>query len=97
MAFLPQSSHLGVPCNGQNIMQRAAAAQMEMHDSENALLDAFVEAVRALDPDILVGFEVQQGSLGFLADRATALERPDPLLRQLSRTPQVACRHMLCR
>lgn len=75
---------------------RAAAAQMEMHDSENALLDAFVEAVRALDPDILVGFEVQQGSLGFLADRATALERPDPLLRQLSRTPQVACCHMLC-
>ena len=96
MASLPQSLHLGVPCNGQSIMQRAAAAQMEMHDSENALLDAFVEAVRALDPDILVGFEVQQGSLGFLADRATALERPDPLLRQLSRTPQVTCCHMLC-
>ena len=77
-------------------MLRCAAAQMEMHDSENALLDAFVGAVHALDPDILVGFEVQQGSLGFLADRASVLERPDPLLRQLSRTPQVACCHMLC-
>ena len=64
--------------------------QMEAFESENALLDAFVEAVRALDPDILVGFEIQQGSLGYLVDRASTLERPDPLLRQLSRTPQVS-------
>ena len=64
-------------------------AQMEVHASEGALLDALVLAVRALDPDILVGFEVQQGSLGYLSDRATALARPEPLLRQLSRTPQV--------
>ena len=63
---------------------------MEAFESENALLDAFVEAVRALDPDILVGFEIQQGSLGYLVDRASTLERPDPLLRQLSRTPQVS-------
>ena len=63
---------------------------MEAFESENALLDAFVEAVRALDPDILVGFEVQQGSLGYLVERASTLERKDPLLRQLSRTPQ-AC------
>lgn len=63
--------------------------QMEVHGSEEALLDALVGAVRALDPDILVGFEVQQGSLGYLNDRATALVRSEPLLRQLSRTPQV--------
>ena len=64
---------------------------MEVHDSEGALLDAAVAAVRALDPDLLVGFEVQQGSLGFLVDRSHALQRGgDPLLRQLSRTPQVA-------
>lgn len=62
---------------------------MEVHGSEEALLDALVGAVRALDPDILVGFEVQQGSLGYLNDRATALVRSEPLLRQLSRTPQV--------
>lgn len=60
-----------------------------MHASEEALLDALVEAVRALDPDILLGFEVQQGSLGYLSDRATTLSRPQPLLRELSRTPQV--------
>ena len=63
--------------------------QMEVYGSEEALLDALVGAVRALDPDILVGFEVQQGSLGYLNDRATALVRSEPLLRQLSRTPQV--------
>ena len=67
----------------------AIRLQMEAFESENAMLDAFVEAVRALDPDILVGFEIQQGSLGYLVDRASTLERPDPLLRQLSRTPQV--------
>ena len=63
--------------------------QVEVHGSEDALLDAVVGAVRALDPDILVGYEVQQGSLGYLNDRATALQRSEPLLRQLSRTPQV--------
>ena len=69
----------GVPC----------APQVEVHGSEGALLDALVAAVRALDPDVLVGFEVQQGSLGYLSDRAATLARPEPLLRQLSRTPQV--------
>ena len=64
-------------------------AQVEVHESEGALLDGLVAALRALDPDILVGFEVQQGSLGYLSDRAAALARPEPLLRQLSRTPQV--------
>lgn len=62
---------------------------MEVVGSEEALLGAFVEAVRALDPDILVGFEVQQGSLGYLVDRASTLQLTEPLLRQLSRTPQV--------
>ena len=56
-------------------------------DSEGALLDGFVAAVRALDPDIILGYEVQQGSIGFLVERAAALERPAPLLRELSRTP----------
>jgi DNA polymerase zeta len=69
--------------------REVAGVQMEVYDSEEALLDALVGAVRALDPDILVGFEVQQGSLGYLNDRATALVRSEPLLRQLSRTPQV--------
>ena len=58
-----------------------------MVESEQALLEAFIEAVRALDPDMLVGWEVQQGSIGYLIDRATLLEIP--LLRAISRTPEV--------
>ncbi len=61
---------------------------MTLFGSEAALLDGFVAAVRGLDPDVMLGFEVQQGSLGFLVDRALALERPAPLLRELSRTPE---------
>ena len=62
--------------------------QVEVHGSEDALMDALVEAVRALDPDIIVGWEVQQGSLGYLIDRAAQNERP--LCQQLSRTPSVS-------
>lgn len=63
--------------------------QNEVHATEELLLDAFTEALRSLDPDIIVGFEVQKGSLGYLADRAAALERTS-LLREVSRVPEVS-------
>ena len=31
-----------------------------MYSTERALLEACVEAVRALDPDLLIGFDVQK-------------------------------------
>lgn len=34
--------------------------QVDMYTTERALLDACVEAVRALDPDLLIGFDVQK-------------------------------------
>ena len=34
--------------------------QVEMFTTEKALLDACVEAVRSLDPDLLIGFDVQK-------------------------------------
>jgi hypothetical protein len=43
--------------------------------------------LQALDPDALVGWDVQQGSLGYLGDRAKLAEVN--LLREVSRTPQV--------
>ena len=46
-----------------------------------------MDAVQALDPDIILGFEVQKGSLGFLADRAATIEMS--LLKLVSRTPEV--------
>ena len=59
-----------------------------MFADEKVLLKKFVEAVQALDPDILVGFEVQQGSLGYLADRGNQLEMT--LLKLISRMPEVS-------
>ena len=61
--------------------------QVEVFQSEKALLEAFIEAVQALDPDIILGFEVQKGSLGYLADRAATMDLP--LLKLVSRTPEV--------
>ncbi len=63
--------------------------QVEVFQSEKALLEAFVEATQSLDPDIILGFEVQKGSLGYLADRAATMELA--LLKLVSRTPEVCC------
>ena len=59
-----------------------------MFRSERALLEAFIGATQALDPDIILGFEVQKGSLGYLADRAATMDLP--LLKLVSRTPEVS-------
>jgi DNA polymerase elongation subunit (family B) len=44
-------------------------------DSELWCLAAFVHLIRTLDPDIVVGFEVQKSSFGYLIDRYAALTR----------------------
>ena len=62
---------------------------MERYQSEAALLRGFVAAVAALDPDVVVGFDLQRGSLGYLSERAAALVLPSSLLRDISRTPEL--------
>ncbi|KAK7284352.1 hypothetical protein RJT34_19097 [Clitoria ternatea] len=52
---------------------------------EKNLLKEFIKIVSSSDPDILMGWDVQQGSLGFLAERASHLGLA--LLNNLSRTP----------
>lgn len=56
---------------------------METFPSEEDLLARLAALVTGLDPDILVGWDVQRASLGYLADRASALGLN--LLRQMSR------------
>ncbi|KAF3772835.1 DNA polymerase zeta catalytic subunit [Nymphaea thermarum] len=51
---------------------------------EKDLLEHFVELVGSLDPDILLGWEIQGNSLGFLAERAAYLQIS--LLKSVSRT-----------
>lgn len=59
----------------------------ETFREEAALLEAFMQAVVDLDPDVVVGYDLQKESLGFLAERAQALDVN--LLRRISRTPGV--------
>ena len=59
--------------------------QIEYCSSEKEILDMTVVAIRSLDPDIVMGFEVQQWSLGYLAERAAvAYDRPN-FLQEISR------------
>eukprot|EP00887_Chlorella_sp_A99_P007603 scaffold20.g7603.t1 len=68
-------------------MDALAGVQVDLYSSEEALLAAVVDAVLTSDPDIVIGFEVQQASLGYLADRASELGLP-PFLPRLSRLVQ---------
>ncbi|KAH9622617.1 hypothetical protein KSS87_013140 [Heliosperma pusillum] len=56
-----------------------------VHTDEIELLDQFIKLVRSIDPDILMGWDVQGGSLGFLAERATCIGVS--LISRISRTP----------
>ena len=69
--------------------EHAVPGDVECHafDDERALLRGFIATVLALDPDVLIGFEVQGESLGFLADRARRLDVD--LLRHVSRSESV--------
>lgn len=44
--------------------------QVDLEDTELDLLNRLVDTVRALDPDILTGFEVHNSSWGYLIERA---------------------------
>jgi DNA polymerase zeta len=55
---------------------------------ELSMLEAFADAVVALDPDVLLGWELQRASLGFLVDRSLGKELN--LLRRMSRTPETS-------
>lgn len=52
---------------------------------EKQLFNHFVKVMEIFDPDVLMGWDIQGGSLGFLAERASHLGIG--LLNKLSRTP----------
>ena len=62
--------------------------QIKAYASEELLFEAFVSAVRYLDPDILMGFEIQNESLGYLAERAYYAFDNKSFLSAISRTPE---------
>jgi hypothetical protein len=65
-----------------------APLQLQYYASELALLQGFCAVVQGLDPDVIVGWDIQQGSLGYLADRG--LQLGFNVLRSASKTPEVS-------
>uniref|UniRef100_A0ACD5WNY5 Uncharacterized protein n=1 Tax=Avena sativa TaxID=4498 RepID=A0ACD5WNY5_AVESA len=57
---------------------------VDVFPEERDLLNHLISAICSIDPDILVGWEIQLGSLGFLAERAAHLGVG--LLKRISRT-----------
>ncbi|CAN6226497.1 unnamed protein product [Urochloa humidicola] len=58
---------------------------LDIFPEERDLLNNLISAICSIDPDILVGWEIQLGSLGFLAERAAYLGIG--LLKRISRIP----------
>jgi DNA polymerase zeta len=55
--------------------------------TERDVILRLISIVRAIDPDFMVGYDVQRGSWGWLIERAAALDPPIDLLQELSRMP----------
>ena len=50
---------------------------VDYYASEEALLRALAARVRRMDPDVLIGYEIQRSSWGYLVDRAVHAYRTD--------------------
>ena len=55
--------------------------------SERELFSRFRDSVISLDPDVLLGFEIQRSSLGYMADRARSAFDHASFLSDISRVP----------
>ncbi|KIW07821.1 uncharacterized protein PV09_01740 [Verruconis gallopava] len=65
-------------------MNRLTTIEVENEEDELELLNRLVDIVREVDPDILTGFEVHNGSWGYLIERARVKYEFD-LCNELSR------------
>ncbi|XP_068495573.1 DNA polymerase zeta catalytic subunit isoform X2 [Phaseolus vulgaris] len=72
-----------VPCR-RNV-DGLSGSKVLVFTDEKLLLKEFIKIVSSSDPDILMGWDIQGSSLGFLAERASHLGLG--LLNNLSRTP----------
>lgn len=66
----------------------AVPVQLQYYASELSLLQGFCALIQALDPDVIVGWDIQQGGLGYLSERG--LQLGFNVLRSASKTPEVS-------
>ncbi|CAA7058420.1 unnamed protein product [Microthlaspi erraticum] len=78
LLFSPDSTH-------QRNVDCLSGCKLSIFVEEKQLLSHFIETLCRWDPDILVGWDIQGGSLGFLAERAAQLGIR--FLDNISRTP----------
>lgn len=71
-------------CDSRNV-DGVSGCNFVIFPEERHVLEYFIDMMSSLDPDVLIGWEVQRGSLGFLAERASYLGIS--LLKRISRTP----------
>ncbi|KAF7014170.1 hypothetical protein CFC21_028190 [Triticum aestivum] len=69
---------------GRRNLDGVIGCSVDVFPEERNLLNHLIDALCSIDPDILVGWEIQLGSLGFLAERAAYLGIG--LLKRISRT-----------
>jgi DNA polymerase family B, exonuclease domain len=65
-----------------------SAVERKIVVHERALFRALITLIREIDPDIIVGYEIQRASLGYLIERGRELKPEIDLLQSLSRVPQ---------
>ncbi|KAI5008760.1 hypothetical protein ZWY2020_009808 [Hordeum vulgare] len=70
--------------HGRRNLDGVIGCSVDVFPEEKDLLNHLIGALCSIDPDILVGWEIQLGSLGFLAERAAYLGIG--LLKRISRT-----------
>ncbi|XP_059648523.1 DNA polymerase zeta catalytic subunit isoform X2 [Cornus florida] len=69
----------------QRNLDGISGCEVLVSSEEKHLLNQFIDIISTFDPDILIGWDIQGGSLGFLAERASHLGIS--LLNSISRTP----------
>ncbi|KAL8028904.1 hypothetical protein ABFX02_14G193000 [Erythranthe guttata] len=71
--------------NVEKDLDAVSESKLFVFTEELQLFNHFTKVIHASDPDVLMGWDVQSGSLGFLAERAAHLGIG--LLNNISRTP----------
>lgn len=66
-----------------------ALTEMKVFPSEVELLQHFTETLRLIDPDVVVGFDLERSSLGYLHQRVEKLQLYQSFLQAISRAPSM--------
>lgn len=80
--ILTKSTWFSWYCRG---VDGVSDCKISIFNNEKHLLDHFANMIFSFDPDVIMGWEIQGGSLGFLAERAVHLGIS--ILKKISRTP----------